>query len=91
MVKYCRSFFTYIALAVIAFASVAAELSMRIVSLAAEQLTPQKLEAELAQNVAHKFADNRKPVSIGSGSGDSPLSFVSMLKAINSRSFSAAA
>lgn len=56
---------------------------LRASYLVAEQLTPQKLEAELAQNSMQKSTDSPKPVSSGSDSGDSPLSFVSMLKAVN--------
>lgn len=91
MLKYCRSIFACVASAVMAFASFVAELPIRIACLVAEDLTPQKLDIELAQHSAQKATSDRKPVSIGSGSGDSPLSFVSMLKAINSRSFSAIA
>lgn len=91
MLKHCRSFMVAIASAIMAVASFAGELLLFAVDRFSAELTPQKLEVELAQNVAHKVTDNRKPVSIGGGSGDSPLSFVSMLKAINSRSFSATA
>jgi len=91
MFKHCRSFILSIGAAVMAMASFACELFLIAVNQVSAELTPQKLEAELEQNIAHKVTDNRKPVSIGGGSGDSPLSFVSMLKAINSRSLSAAA
>jgi hypothetical protein len=89
--KQSRSFILAIACAVMACFSFLFELPMRIAYLVAEDLTPQKLDVELAQNVAHKVTDCRKPVSIGSDSDESALSFVSMLKAINSRSLSAAA
>lgn len=91
MVKYLRSFVTVIALSIMSMAVLAGEVLLKASNLVSAELTPQKLEVELAQNVAHKITDNRKPVSIGSGSGDSPLSFLAMLKAINSRSFYTAA
>lgn len=91
MFKHCRSFIVAIGAAVMAMANFVAEFPMRIINLVAEELTPQKLDVELAQHSAQKVTDCRKPVSIGSGSGESALSFVSMLKALNSRSFSAAA
>ena len=83
-----RIFLSCMSVIALAFASVCA-MALDILSLAQNQETMQKLDAELAQNVSHKVTDCRKPVSIGSGSGDSPLSFVSMLTAINSRSFTA--
>ena len=89
--KMLRSLALSLAGAFMAMAAFACEVFLKVSEVVAEALTPQKLEVELAQNVAQKITDSRKPVSIGSGSGDSPLSFVSMLKAINSRSFSAAA
>lgn len=91
MHKLCRSFIIAIGAAFMAVASYASELFLFAVERVSAELTPQKLDFELAQNVAHKAADSAKPVSIGGDSGDSPLSFVSMLKAINSRSLSAAA
>jgi hypothetical protein len=91
MLKHCRSFIVAVGVAVMAMASYASELFLFAVDRVSVELTPQKLEAELAQNVAHKVTDSRKPVSFGSGSGESALDFVSMLKAINSRSLSAAA
>lgn len=89
--KMLRSLALSLAGAFMAMAAFACEVLLRVSAIVAESLTPQKLEVELAQNVAHKVTDSSKPFSIGSGSGDSPLSFVSMLKAINSRSFSATA
>jgi hypothetical protein len=91
MVKYLRSFVTAISLSIMSMAALAGELLLKVSDLVSAELTPQKLEIEVAQNAMQKVADSRKPVSIGSGSGDSPLSFVSMLKAINSRSFCATA
>jgi hypothetical protein len=91
MLKHCRSLVIAIASCIMQAVIFICEMPMSIVNLVAEVLTPQKLEAELEQNIAHKVTDSAKPVSIGSGSGESALSFVSMLKAINSRSFSAAA
>jgi len=91
MLKLYRSFIVAIACTVMALVSFVVELPMRIAYLVAEDLTPQKLDVELAQHSAQKVTSDRKPVSIGSGSGESALSFVSMLKAINSRSFGAAA
>jgi len=91
MVKYLRSFVTAIALSIMSMAALAGEVLLKVSNLVSAELTPQKLEAELAQNVAHNITDSRKPVSIGSDSGDSPLNFVAMLKAINSRSFCATA
>jgi len=89
--KMLRSLALSLAGALMAMAASSVEWFFIAVDRVSAELNTQKLEAELAQNVAHKVTDNRKPVSIGGGSGDSPLSFVSMLKAINSRSFSAAA
>lgn len=91
MLKHCRSFMVAIASAIMAMVSFASELFLIAVDRVSEELTPQKLEVELAQSVAHKVAANRNRLWIGGNSGDSPLSFVSMLKAINSRSFSATA
>lgn len=91
MHKSCRSFIAAIGAAVMAMASFASEVFLIAVRNVSAELTPQKLDVELAQNVAHKVTDSAKPVSVGSGSGESALSFVSMLKAINSRSLSAAA
>lgn len=91
MLKHCRSFIFAIGAAVMAMAAFSGELFLIAVDRVSAELTPQKLDAELEQNIAHKVTSDRKPVSIGSGSGESALSFVSMLKAINSRSLSAAA
>lgn len=91
MLKNCRIFIFSISAAVMAMASFACELFLIAVNQVSGELTPQKLEAELEQNIAQESPTNNGKSFIGSGSGDSPLSFVSMLKAINSRSFSAAA
>lgn len=91
MLKHSRSLVMALASCIMQAVHFICELPMRIVNMVAEVLTQQKLDIELAEHSMHKVTDSAKPVSIGSGSGDSPLSFVSMLKAINSRSFSSTA
>lgn len=69
-----------------ALASAFASVMLRVVDIVASEHTLAKAEAEIAHNKAIKVTDSKAPKSIGSGSGDSPLSFVQMLTAINGRS-----
>ena len=89
MFKYCRSFMVAMAGALMAIAAFASELFFIAVARVNPEFTPQKLDAQLAQNVANKVYDAGKPVSVGVKSDNHTLGFVSMLKAINSRSFTA--
>jgi hypothetical protein len=82
MKMFFKSVLHYVAMALTAMAACVCDALLRISYAVAEQLTPQKLEMELAQSLVRGISDKPKPV-IGSGSGDSPLSFVSMLKAVN--------
>lgn len=87
MLKHFRSLAMALASCIMQAVHFICEIPMRIVNLVAEVLNPQKLEAELAQNVAHKVTDSAKPVSIGGGSGDnSARSFVSMMRDLDGRS-----
>jgi hypothetical protein len=83
MKMFFKSVLHYVAIALTAMTALVCDALLRISYAVAEQLTPQKLEMELAQSLVRGISDKPKSVSIGSGSGDSPLSFVSMLKAVN--------
>jgi len=91
MLKRCRSFIFAVASVLMACAAFVGDVFLLAADMVAEHLTPKKLEIEVAQNAMQKVTNDRKLVSSGRDSGDSAIGFVSMLKAVNSRSFSAAA
>jgi hypothetical protein len=82
MKKLLISCFTYMIGVISALAVSVFDALLRVSYIAAERLTPQKLDIELTQSSMQKSTGSAKPI-IGSGSGDSPLIFVSMLKAVN--------
>lgn len=74
------------ALALSAFASAVTNAVVFVSEAVGAAPVSQKLDAEIAHNKASKVTYNKVTKYIGSGSGDSPLSFVQMLTAINDQS-----
>jgi hypothetical protein len=84
MLKHLRSFAIYALSALMCLADAVVAIIVRDVG----DITFQKAEMEMAKNVADKSESIKaKPVS-GSGSGDSPLKFSALLKAINGHNVS---
>lgn len=74
-------------LAAMACLSGLADYVVRQVEAVLEPVTIQKAEIEMAYQASEKVTDNREKAPSVFGAGDSAARFVSMLTAINSRSY----
>lgn len=89
MFKIHRAFLSLMAACLLVFSSLASAVTNVIVFASTKMAVAPvvaKLDIELAANAKEKSEKVTGNISIGSGSGDSPLNFVALLKAINSRS-----